>query len=248
MASCAISTATPSISKRILPGRTTATQWSSAPLPEPMRTSAGFLVIGLSGNSRTQILPPRLTKRVIAIRLASICRSVMYPHSRTFKPYSPNDSVEPRHALPRRLPFCCLRNFTFFGINITKTLKNSSQFVVLSSQFSVRTIQLAATCCELRTVNDELPLKRRLPDRRGLAAFLLINVAAIDPHLHADNPIRRLGLGKSIVDIGAQRVQRQTPLQIPLRARDFIAVQAARDAHLDSLAAEAQCRVHALAH
>jgi len=31
------------------------------------------------------------------------------------------------------LPFCCLRNFTFFGINITKILEN--QFAVLSSQF-----------------------------------------------------------------------------------------------------------------
>jgi hypothetical protein len=32
--------------------------------------------------------------------------------------------VEPRQALPRLLPFCCLRNFTFFGINMTKTLEN----------------------------------------------------------------------------------------------------------------------------
>ena len=40
---------------------TTATQWSGAPLPEPMRTSAGFLVTGLSGKMRIQILPPRLT-------------------------------------------------------------------------------------------------------------------------------------------------------------------------------------------
>src|ERR1700691_5493461 len=63
-------------------------------------------------------------KRVMAIRLASICRSVMYPHSMTFKPYSPKDREDPRHALPRRLPFCCLRYFTFLGINITKTLKN----------------------------------------------------------------------------------------------------------------------------
>ena len=57
-----------------------------------------------------------------------------------------------------------------------------------------------------------------------------------------------LRFGESVVDIGAQRVQRQTSLQIPLRARDFIAVQTARNAHLDSLAAEAQRRIHALAH
>ena len=40
---------TPAISNRMRPGLTTATQWSGAPLPEPMRTSAGFLVTGLSG-------------------------------------------------------------------------------------------------------------------------------------------------------------------------------------------------------
>ena len=56
---------------------TTATQWSGAPLPEPMRVSAGFLVTGLSGKTRIQILPPRLTERVMARRAASICRLVI---------------------------------------------------------------------------------------------------------------------------------------------------------------------------
>jgi len=32
------------------------------------------------------------------------------------------------------LPFCCLRNFTFFGINITKILENSGQWSVISGQ------------------------------------------------------------------------------------------------------------------
>ena len=39
---------------------TTATHPSGEPLPFPMRVSAGFLVIGLSGNTRIQTLPPRL--------------------------------------------------------------------------------------------------------------------------------------------------------------------------------------------
>ena len=59
---------TPSISNRILPGRTTATHSSGAPFPLPIRVSAGFLVIGLSGNNRIQTLPPRLMNRVMAIR------------------------------------------------------------------------------------------------------------------------------------------------------------------------------------
>ena len=50
---------TPAISNIMRPGLTTATQWSTAPLPEPIRISAGFLVTGLSGKMRIQTLPPR---------------------------------------------------------------------------------------------------------------------------------------------------------------------------------------------
>src|SRR6185312_4308680 len=78
----------------------------------------GFLVTGLSGNSRIHIFPPRLMKRVMATRLASICRSVIQPGSSTLSPKSPNDSSEPRQALPAMRPRCCLRYLTFFGINI----------------------------------------------------------------------------------------------------------------------------------
>src|SRR5262249_25132583 len=61
MARCAVARSTPSISKRIRPGFTTATQPSGAPLPLPIRVSAGFFVIGLSGKTRIHSLSPRLT-------------------------------------------------------------------------------------------------------------------------------------------------------------------------------------------
>src|SRR5215475_7935201 len=48
-ASRAIWTGTPSISNRMRPGLTRATQYSTAPLPDPMRTSSGFLLTGTSG-------------------------------------------------------------------------------------------------------------------------------------------------------------------------------------------------------
>src|SRR3954471_6270370 len=108
---------TPSISNRTFPGRTTATHCSGAPFPLPMRVSCGFFVIGLSGNTRTQILPPRATKRGIATRPASIFRAVSQHGSRALRPKSPNDTSPPRHALPRMRPRCCLRYFTFFGIS-----------------------------------------------------------------------------------------------------------------------------------
>src|SRR5262249_56760500 len=93
--------------------------------PLPSRVPAGFFVTGLSGNTRIQTLPPRFTKRVIAIRPASICRSVIQAASRVFSPKSPKASEEPRQALPRILPRCCLRYFTFFGINMVQFLFKS---------------------------------------------------------------------------------------------------------------------------
>ena len=51
-----------------------------------MRVSCGFFVIGLSGNTRIQILPPRLMNRVIATRAASICRAVIQHGSSAFSP------------------------------------------------------------------------------------------------------------------------------------------------------------------
>src|SRR5450759_4981484 len=52
-------------------------QPSGWPLPLPMRVSAGFLVMTWSGKTLIQILPPRLTWRVMARRAASIWRLVI---------------------------------------------------------------------------------------------------------------------------------------------------------------------------
>ena len=43
-------------------------------------------------------------------------------------------------------------------------------------------------------------------------------------------------------------MQRKLPLQIPLTARDFRAIQTARNTHLDPFTAETQRRIHRLAH
>src|SRR4030095_3657264 len=100
------------------PGFSTATQYSGAPLPLPIRVSAGFLVTGLSGNIRIQILPPRLMCRVIAIRAASICLSVIHAGSRLFNPYSPKLISLPRVATPVMRPPLFFRFLTFFVIKM----------------------------------------------------------------------------------------------------------------------------------
>ena len=53
-------------------GFTTATQYSGAPLPDPIRTSAGFFVTDLCGKIFIYTLPPLLVYLVIAILAASI--------------------------------------------------------------------------------------------------------------------------------------------------------------------------------
>ena len=73
-----------------------------------------------SEKSRVFLPDSFFTKRVMATRLASICRSVIQPGSSTFSPKSPKASVLPRQALPVMRPRCCLRYFTFFGINISQ--------------------------------------------------------------------------------------------------------------------------------
>src|SRR5690606_16547424 len=117
-ASRAVASGTPSISNRTLPGCTFATQYSTLPLPAPMRTSSGFFETGTSGNTRTQIWPPRFTARAMARRAASISRAVMRARSVAFRPNSPNATVEPRCARPVLRPLNCLRYLVRFGCNI----------------------------------------------------------------------------------------------------------------------------------
>src|SRR3982074_2034254 len=55
---------------------------------------------------------------------------------------------------------------------------------------------------------------------------LLRNVfALIDPALHANHAIRGVGFRGAVINVRAQRLQRQSSLQVPFFARDFRAVQ-----------------------
>src|SRR5437762_2997611 len=110
---------TPSNSNRMRPGFTRATQNSGEPLPEPMRTSAGFELTGTSGNTRIHKRPERLIWRVIARRAASIWRAVIRSGSIAFRPKAPKLSSVPRFALPWIRPLKALRNLVRLGCNIS---------------------------------------------------------------------------------------------------------------------------------
>ena len=70
----------------IRPGATRHTQNSGEPLPDPMRTSAGFADTGTSGKMRIHTRPVRFIARVMARRAASICRAVSRSGSSAFSP------------------------------------------------------------------------------------------------------------------------------------------------------------------
>src|SRR5262245_47139555 len=53
------------------------------------------------------------------------------------------------------------------------------------------------------------------------------HLALEDPHLHTDGPVRGVGGGQAVVDVGANRVERHPPVAIPLAPRDLTAAQPA---------------------
>src|SRR5262245_20931240 len=157
-------------------------------------------------------------------------------------PYSPKATVPPRQALPVIRPRCCFRYLTFFGINMVMSLDPIGQSWdrPALSHFAARAIPARAAIA--------------IAAIHTTAVFLFASdarcqpLALVEPHLDADLPVSGVRLGEAVVDVRPQGLQRQLPVQVPLRARDFGAVQPAGDAHLDPAGAEAQRRFHGLAH
>src|SRR6516164_2904847 len=124
-------------------------------------------------------------------------------------PYSPKAKEEPRCAVPRRRPFCCFRNFTFFGSSIFFESQRFNRRVLPRSDFLS-------------------------PQHRLLLLFFFgQNLTAKNPRFDADDAVGRAGLCKTVTDIGAQGVQRHSPFTIPFGARDFRSAQSTRalDSH-----------------
>ena len=65
------------------------------------------------------------------------------------------------------------------------------------------------------------------------------DLALVDPALDADPAGRGLGLDEAVVDVGAQRVQRDAAVGVALGARHLGAAEAAGDLDLDALGAGA---------
>src|SRR5438874_3559184 len=151
-------------------------------------------------------------------------------------------------------PRCCLRYFTFFGINIGTTLVLPGP--PRRNPPYVPSLTRGAGAAEaLRPGEADPPLRSPgRPSRSPVPVFLVAAqarhepLALVEPHLHANLAVGRVGFGEAVINIRAQRLQRQLAVQIPLGPRDFRAVQPTRDTYLDAPRAEAQRRFHRLAH
>jgi hypothetical protein len=62
-----------------------------------------------------------------------------------------------------------------------------------------------------------------------------VDLTLEDPHLDTNNSVGGARLGKTIVDISAQGVQRHTAFAVPFGTRDLRTVQTATDIHFDTL-------------
>src|SRR5204863_1480480 len=87
--------------------------------------------------------------------------------------------------------------------------------------------------------------RRRLRLTLGAGAR---DLALVDPDLHADPAEGGLGLVEAVVDVGAQRVQRDAALAVELGTRHLGAVEPARALDPDALGTRAHRGLHRLAH
>lgn len=108
--------------KEFFPKVTGATNPSGLPFPLPIRTSAGFFVIGLSKKYVPK--PDPDVAYNVSQQYGQLQSDFRHPFRlQRFYPKEPNASSLPRPALPFILPFCCLLNLVFFGCNISYPVK-----------------------------------------------------------------------------------------------------------------------------
>src|SRR5262245_14420483 len=236
-ASRAVASDTPSSSNMMRPGLTRATHSSGAPLPEPMRTSAGFFVTGTSGNTRIHTRPARFMPRVMARRAASIWRAVSRSGSIALRPKAPKLSIVPPLALPWMRPLCALRYLVRDGCSIARYLLFPGFLGAVAAPPTAVTIAVAAPAATAA-------FQRLQGTLLGGHRIVVHDLAFEDPHLHADDAVGGPREAVPEVDVGAQGVQRHAALAIPLHARDLGTAQAPRAVDADAERAEPQRRLH----
>src|SRR5450756_2149816 len=146
-------------------------------------------------------------------------------------PDSPKASLVAPLASPLRFGWCCLRCLTRRGINMSGSCGFRGRGLSGDGILSPATTTALGTAGAAPFATGTT--RRTLTTGGGLTGGLLGgalgtragDVALVDPHLHADPAERRLGLVEAVVDVGAQRVQRDATLAVELRAAHLSAAQ-----------------------
>src|SRR5690606_13991293 len=128
----------------------------------------------------------------------------------------------------------------------------------LSDAFSVRRGAVAVATTATRTAITvftvatlaTLPVTRTTFGGTALMGrrIMLEHFALEDPHLDADHAISRLRFGNAVVDVGAQRMQRDAALAVPFGTSDVCAAETATDIDTDATGAHADRRLHGALH
>src|SRR6478752_555516 len=175
-------------------------------------------------------------------------------------PKSPNASVVPPLAAPRRLGWCCLRCLTRRGINMRSGLLSGARCGLgsrsrrslggalgarsaVAARATART--LAATGVGTTAAAGGTGAGSLLGLALGTGAG---DLALVDPDLHADAAEGGLGLVEAVVDVRTQGVQRHAALAVELGARHLGAVEAAGALDPDALGTGTHRGLHGLAH
>src|SRR5258707_1443391 len=145
-----------------------------------------------------------------------------------FRPNCPNDNVAPEVAVPWIRPLCAFRNFVFFGC-----------IMALSPQTFSNASSSVAARPRIVAFGHLLVLGHRV---------VLKDFALEDPDLDAAGAEGGERGGYSVIDIGAQRVQRHPALAIPFHARDFSAAETTRAVDTNALGTETHRRLHGALH
>ena len=108
---------TPYISNKIVPALTLTPQCDTFPLPLPIRTSVGFAVMGIVGNTRIHNFPFLLNFLTIACRAASMCLDETVPELVAFNPILPNFNLLEQKLNLDNLPLWTFLYLVFLGCN-----------------------------------------------------------------------------------------------------------------------------------
>src|ERR1700736_3731569 len=136
----------------------------------------------------------------MARRAASISRAVMRARLVAFRPNSPKDTELPRWARPGIRPLNILRYLVRLGCIMAAYSQSG-----LCRRFGHRCCRSLCRWCALSC----------LAFRHGLLDLHLVEHFALeDPDLHADDAVGRVRLRQTVVDVSAERVQRNSSFAV----------------------------------